>query len=223
MCSLFSFRRPAEEARSLFNYLDRPDFPPRDYVTPGSPLAIVRKGLDQQRHFALVRWGFVPGWAKEVSPGRPLTNARSETVYEKASFKNAIRRRRCLIPADGFYEWQGDVPGKKQAWFIHRQSNELFAFGGIWEDWMGADGSELETAAMLTAEPNALIATIHDRCPVVIMPENFERWLSDDEKVQDLLKAPADDFFTMEKTIIARGPPKPQTPAAPPKKQMDLF
>lgn len=223
MCSLFSFRRPAEEARNLFNYLDQPSFPPRDYVTPGSPLAIVRKGLDLQRHFALVRWGFVPGWAKEILPGRPLINARSETVYEKASFKNAIRRRRCLIPADGFYEWQGDVPGKKQAWFIHQPSEELFAFGGIWEHWMGSDGSELETAAMLTAEPNALIATIHDRCPVVIMPENFERWLSDDEKVQDLLKAPADDFFIMEKTIIARGPPKPPQPAPPPKKQMDLF
>ncbi len=169
MCSLFSFRRPAEEARNLFNYLDQPSFPPRDYVTPGSPLAIVRKGLDLQRHFALVRWGFVPGWAKEILPGRPLINARSETVYEKASFKNAIRRRRCLIPADGFYEWQGDVPGKKQAWFIHQPSEELFAFGGIWEHWMCSDGSELETAAMLTAEPNALIATIHDRCPVVII------------------------------------------------------
>jgi putative SOS response-associated peptidase YedK len=223
MCSLYSFRRPPEEARNLFNYLDKPDFPPRDYVTPGSPIGIVRTGHDQQRHFALVRWGFVPSWAKEILPRRPLINARSETVYEKASFKNAIRRRRCLIPADGFYEWQGDIPGKKQAWFIHQPNDALFAFGGIWEHWMGPDGSELETAAMLTTEPNTLIANIHDRSPVVIQPENFERWLSTDEKVQDLLIAPADDFWTMQKTILARGPPKPPAPTPPPKPQMDLF
>jgi putative SOS response-associated peptidase YedK len=222
MCSLYSFRRPAEEARNLFNYLDTPEFPPRTYVTPASPIAIVRNGHDQQRQFALVRWGFVPSWAKEILP-KPLINARSETVYEKASFKNAIRRRRCLIPADGFYEWQGDVPGKKQAWFIHQPENKLFAFGGIWEHWMGPDGSELETAAMLTAEPNVLIANIHDRSPIVVMPENFERWLSHDEKVQDLLVAPPDDFWTMEKTVIVRGPAKPPPPPPPPKQQMDLF
>jgi putative SOS response-associated peptidase YedK len=222
MCSLYSFRRPAEEARNLFNYLDTPDFPPRDYVTPGSPIAIVRNGHDQQRRFALVRWGFVPSWAKEILP-KPLINARSETVYEKASFKNAIRRRRCLIPADGFYEWQGDIPGKKQAWFIHQPEGKLFALGGIWEHWMGPDGSELETAAMLTTEPNALIANIHDRSPVVIMPESFDRWLSTDEKVQDLLVAPPDDFWTMQKTVIQRGGPKPPPPPPPPKQQMDLF
>ncbi len=223
MCSLYSFKRPAEEARNLFNYLDQPDFPPRDYVTPGSPIGIVRTGHDAQRHFALVRWGFVPSWAKEILPGRPLINARSETVYEKASFKNAIRRRRCLIPADGFYEWQGDVPGKKQAWYIHRPDNALYAFGGIWEHWMGPDGSELETAAMLTSEPNVLIANIHDRCPVVVMPQDFERWLSKDEKVQDLLAPPPDVFFTMEKTVISRGPAKPLSPPPPPKPQLDLF
>jgi putative SOS response-associated peptidase YedK len=223
MCGLYSFRSSPEEARSLFKYLEQPNFPPRQYVTPGSPIAIVRQGLTRQREFALVRWGFIPSWVKDVQPGRPLINARAETVYEKPSFKNAIRRRRCLIPADGFYEWQGDVPGKKQAYYIHRPDPTLFAFAGIWEHWLGSDGSELESAAMITTEPGLPVATIHDRSPVVIAPESFERWLDGtEEKVQDLFHAPPDDFWTMEKTTIARNTPRPKPPA-PPSSQMSLI
>ena len=201
-----------------------PNFPPREHVHPTSPIAIVRAGYDDAPEFALVRWGFVPSWAKELR-NQPLINARAETVYEKASFKNAIRRRRCLIPADGFYEWQ-DVGGpSKQAWFIHKPDHSLFAFGGIWEHWMAPDGSELETAAMLTAEPNALIANIHDRSPVVVAPENFARWLSTEEKVEDLLHAPVDEFWAMEKIPSPRGKARTvePTPAPPSKPQFDLF
>jgi putative SOS response-associated peptidase YedK len=223
MCGLYSFRKSVDEARALFKYLEQAMFPPRQYVTPGSPIAIVREGYDKQVHFALVRWGFIPSWIKEVQPGRPLINARAETVYQKPSFKNAIRRRRCLIPADGFYEWQGDVPGKKQAYYIHRPDHALFAFAGIWEHWLGADGSELESAAIITTEPGLPVATIHDRGPVVIAPENFARWLDgSDEKVQDLLIAPPDDFWVMAKTTIARNAPPPKPPA-PPSPQMSLI
>lgn len=225
MCGLYSFRKSPEETRSLFNYVEQPNFPPRQYVTPGSPIAIIREGNDKQPHFALVRWGFIPSWVKDVQPGRPLINARAETVYEKPSFKNAIRRRRCLFPTDGFYEWQGDVPGKKQAYFIHRRDDALFAFAGIWEHWLGADGSELESAAMITTDPGLPVATIHDRSPVVIQPQDFARWLDGtEEKVHDLLKAPADDFWTMEKTTIARNspPPKPK-PIKPPSDQMSFI
>jgi putative SOS response-associated peptidase YedK len=219
MCGLYSFRKSPEETRSLFNYLEQPDFPPRQYVTPGSAIAIVREGNNHQPQFALVRWGFIPSWVKEIQTGRPLINARAETAYEKPSFKNAIRRRRCLFPADGFYEWQGDVPGKKQAYFIHRPDHSLFAFGGIWEHWMSADGSEIESAAMLTTEPNLPVATIHNRSPVVIHPKDHARWLDGtEEQVQDLLKAPDDSFWTMEKTAIARTAPpiKPNSPNPPP-------
>ena len=221
MCSLFSFKKSVDEARSLFQSLQIPLFPPRDYVTPGSPIAVVRNGANNQREFAVLRWGFVPSWTKEMQPGRPLINARSETVYDKPTFRNAIRRRRCLIPADGFYEWQGDIPGKKQAWFIHRPDHGIFAFGGIWEHWMHANGSELESAAMLTCDPRLPISDIHDRSPVVIQPQDFDRWLSDDEKIQDLLHAPNDDFWVMDKTTIARNSTPPPPP--PSKPQMDLF
>ena len=224
MCSLYSFRKSAEETRALLKYLQHPHFPPRELVHPTSPIAIVRSGLKGSRDFALVRWGFVPSWAKEVGP-KPLINARSETVYEKASFKNAIRRRRCLIPADGFYEWQEVGEKRKQAWFIHRPDDALFAFGGIWEHWLGADGSELETAAMLTAAPNALIANIHDRSPVVIQPQDYDRWLSTDENVRDLLVPPPDDFWVMGKVASprARKPEPPIATAPKPNKQMDLL
>ncbi len=223
MCSLYSLRSAPEELRNLFNYRQQPNFPPREHVHPASPIAIVRAGHDSAPEFALVRWGFVPSWAKEMLPGRPLINARSETVYEKASFKNAIRRRRCLIPADGFYEWQDVSAPRKQAWFIHRPDDSLFAFGGIWEHWLAPDGSELESAAMLTTAPNALLANIHDRSPVVIHPQDFTRWLSSEEKVQDLLHAPADEFWTMGKIVSPRGK-KPEPFSAPlAKSQMDLF
>jgi putative SOS response-associated peptidase YedK len=222
MCGLISFRTSAEEVRSLIKSLQIPLFPPRDYVTPGGPIAVVRTGANKQREFAVLRWGLVPSWTKEMQPGRPLINARSETVYEKPTFRNAIRRRRCIILADGFYEWQGDIPGKKQAWHIHKKDSAPFAIGGIWEHWMHANGSELESTAVLTCESRLPVSDIHDRSPVVVQPEDFDRWLSpDEENVQDLLHAPAEDFWVMEKTTIARNSKPPQTPQ--PKPQMDLF
>lgn len=228
MCGLYSFRRPREETRDLFKYVEQPDFPPRQYVTPGGPIAIVHQGNDGIRHFTLVRWGFVPSWAKEVAPGKPLINARCETILDKPTFRNAIRRRRCLIPADGFYEWEGDVPGKKKPWYIHRPDHGLMAFAGIWEHWMGADGSELETAAIITTAANARVGTFHPRSPVVIHPDAFEQWLNckseDATAVVPLMKPVADDFFDVEPTVITRNtpPPKP-VPPKPPDGQMDLL
>ncbi len=218
MCGLYSFRSSAEETRSLLNYLERPEFPPRRYVTPGSPIAIVR--VEQgQRHFALVRWGFIPSWVKEIKPGKPLINARGETVAEKPSFRNAMKRRRCLIPADGFYEWQGDIPGRKQPYFIHRPGNGLFAFAGLWEHWMGADGSEIETGVIITTEPNREIARVHTRMPVVIEPEDYETWLTGEPaEVASLIHPAPDGCFTLEPTSIERNPPPPK-----PKEQMDLL
>ncbi len=218
MCGLYSFRKPADETRALFNYLEQADFPPRQYVTPASPIAIVTQSAGV-RHFKLVRWGFIPSWVKEVKPGKPLINARGETVLEKASFRNAMRRRRCLIPADGFYEWEGDIPGQKRPYFIRRPDDGLFAFAGLWEHWMGADGSELETAAIITTEPNQEISRIHDRSPVVIHPQDFETWLdnenTDAKDAAKLLVPPPDDYFVLEQTRIERKAPLKKAPKEP--------
>ena len=143
MCGLYSFRKSAEETRSLLHYLEEMEFSPRKYVAPQSPIAIVREE-NNERHFALVRWGFVPSWVKEIKPGKPLINARGETVLEKPSFRNAMKRRRCLVPADGYYEWSGEEGKPKTPHHVQRTDRALFAFGGIWEHWMGADGSEID-------------------------------------------------------------------------------
>ena len=221
MCYLYSLRTSSEEARLLLNYLEKPDFPPRTYVAPQSPIAIIR-AENNERHFALVRWGFIPSWVKEIKPSKPLINARGETLLEKPSFRNAIKRRRCLIPADGYYEWLGDVPGKKIPYFIHRPDHGLFAFAGLWEHWLGVDGSELETVAIITTAPNAAIGQIHDRMPVVIHPENFVPWLDvtnvGGEKAMQFLKPAPEDYFVFEPTRIERNAPPPK-----PKAQLNLF
>jgi putative SOS response-associated peptidase YedK len=218
MCGLYSFRRAPEEARRLFAYGEEPVFPPRPYVAPGQPIGVVR--LDHGKPaFALVRWGLIPSWTKELKAGKPLINARAETVNEKASFRNAMRRRRCLIPADGFYEWQG-MPGRKQAFHIHRPDHGLFAFAGLWETWMSADGSEIDSAAIITTAANATVGQVHDRMPVVIAPEDFSPWLDCDRvsaaEAAALLKPAAEDYFVVEPTVIERTPrPPPPRPAPP--------
>jgi len=178
MCNLFKLSARPGDVRRLLDYIEDHDFPPRLHVSPGSPIAIVRADRDA-RHLALVRWGFVPSWAKEVAPGKPLTNARSETILEKSSFKNAIRRRRCLIPADGFYEWSG-VEGRKQAYRIERPDGRPFAFAGIWEHWLGPDGSEIETAAIVTTEASGDLARIHHRMPVIVAEHLYADWLANE-------------------------------------------
>jgi putative SOS response-associated peptidase YedK len=222
MCGLYSFRKSPEEVKALFGYPEQPNFPPRDHVAPGQPIAIVR-GERENRHFALVRWGFVPSWTKEMKPGKPLINARSETVFEKPSFRHAIRRRRCLIPADGFYEWKGDVPGKKQPFHITRPGEELFAFGGIWEHWMAPDGSELESAAILTTAPNAMMEPIHNRMPVIIEPKDFSKWLDhsrpDGKDIVDLMRPIRDEYLVARETEMPRPQRRKPEAAEKPKPQ----
>lgn len=222
MCNLYSFRKSPDEVKALFGYPEQPNFPPRDVVAPGQPIAIV-KGEKANRHFALVRWGFVPSWTKEMKSGKPLTNARSETVFEKPSFRHAIRRRRCLVPADGFYEWKGDVPGRKQPYHITAPHDGLFAFAGIWEHWTSPDGSELESAAILTTQPNTMMSQIHTRMPVVIKPEDFNRWLDhsrpDGRQVTELMKPVEDSFFVATETELPRRNRKVPAPEPEPEKQ----
>lgn len=220
MCGLYSLSKTPRETRAWFRYLENEDFPPRAHVAPGQPIAVVRME-NGARHFALVRWGFIPSWVKEVKPGKPLINARGETVMEKPSFRNAMRRRRCLVPADGYYEWSG-AEGRKVPFFVQAADKGLFALAGLWEHWMGADGSELETATLMTIAPNAELATIHDRMPVIIAPEDYETWLTGDVgEAARLIRPAPDGSFTMEPTVIGRAAapkPPPRTPD-----QMKLF
>jgi putative SOS response-associated peptidase YedK len=220
MCGLYSLSKSPRETKAWFKYQEDEDFPPRPHVAPGQPIGVVRME-NGARHFALVRWGFIPSWVKEVKPGKPLINARGETVMEKPSFRNAMRRRRCLVPADGYYEWSG-AEGRKVPFFVRRSDKGLFALAGLWEHWMGADGSELESATLMTIAPNAELATIHDRMPVIIAPEDYETWLTGEtEDAAKLIRPAPDGSFVMEPTTIGRAPAAKPPPKKP--DQMTLF
>jgi len=176
MCSRFTITSYPNAVRDYFKYANREEFPPRYNIAPSQPVPIVYEADNGRRELMLVRWGLIPGWVKDPDDFSTLVNARSETVMGKPSFKNAIKHRRCLIPADGFYEWQG-ARGQKRPYFIKPKKGGPIAFAGIWEDWMGAEGSEMYSMAILTQESIGVIAKVHNRMPVVVAPENFDDWL----------------------------------------------
>jgi putative SOS response-associated peptidase YedK len=226
MCGLYSFRRSPEEASRLFAYEEPVRFAPRPYIGPGQPIGIVRLE-NGKRIFALVHWGFIPSWTKEVRPGRPLANARAETVLEKPSFRNAMRRRRCLVPADGFFQWKGEVPGRKQPYFVHRPDDGLFAIAGLWETWSGGDGSEIDTALFITVPANERLASIHHRMPAIIKPEHFEAWLDganvNAEEAARMLKPVEDDFLTAVPADLSKPPREGRREARRDEGQLKLF
>lgn len=201
MCSRYSFTSPPEAVRELFKYLQQPNFPPRLNIAPTQPVPIVRLDHNDQREFHLVRWGFVPSWAKDPGTFTTLINARSETAFEKPSFRGAMMYRRCLIPADGFYEWTGER-GRKTPHFIRRRDKGLMAFAGLWETWLGADGSEFDSVAILTTTANATMEPIHTRMPVILAPENFDVWLNtretDKSEIASLMRPADDELLTVE-------------------------
>lgn len=145
----------------------------------------------------LLRWGLVPHWAKDPTIGAKLSNARGETVAEKPSFRDAFRRRRCLVPADGFYEWK-TVAGKKQPYFFSMKDGAPFALGGIWESWKGPDDEILRTCCLITTGPNEVMEPVHDRMPVIVSPVDYATWLSGDaDTVLGLVKPyPSDAMQT---------------------------
>ena len=175
MCGRYVITSPPAAIRALFGYPEQPNFPPRYNVAPTQPVPIVRPA-DGQRHFALVRWGLIPAWVKDPKGFSLLINARAESVLDKPAFRNAMRRRRCLIPADGFYEWR-ETGGRKQAFFVRRKDGAPFAFAGLYETWTGPNGEELDTAAIVTTNANRTLSVIHDRMPVILPVEAFDLWL----------------------------------------------
>jgi putative SOS response-associated peptidase YedK len=161
--------------RALFGYLEQPNFPPRYNIAPTQPIAIVRM-VEGARQFALVRWGLIPAWVKDPRAFSLLINARGESVNDKPAFRNAMKYRRCLVPADGFYEWKREGENKRP-YFVRRRDGAPMAFAGLSENWMGPNGEEVETAAIVTTTASRSIAHIHDRMPVIVPPEAFDFWL----------------------------------------------
>jgi len=179
MCGRYSLTSPVEAMAQLFGFPDRPNLAPRYNIAPTQQAPVVRLH-GTGRELALLRWGLVPHWAKDPSIAARLINARAETVAEKPSFRDAFRRRRCLVPADGYYEWQ-KLAGARQPWRMVLAGGETqsrpFAFAGLWERWAGPDGAALETFTILTTEANTATRDIHPRMPVVLEPDAHALWL----------------------------------------------
>lgn len=209
MCGRFKLTSPPADVADLFNVDVRDNFPPRYNIAPTQPVAIIRINDHREREYTLMRWGFIPSWAKgdylERLGSRPLINARAETVSEKPTFRSAFKRRRCLVPADGFYEWKGEK-GVKQPYCITRGG--LFGFAGVWETAIGPDGGEADTVAILTTPAGPDLKPLYAREPIVVEPKHYDLWLSADERdtemLQDLLHA-ADpgtwDFYRVGKAV----------------------
>ncbi|MFT2211580.1 SOS response-associated peptidase [Rhizobium giardinii] len=209
MCGRFALTATPEEVAELLGLLETAGFPARFNIAPTQPILVVIAGDRQQpgsnlpeRRALLVRWGFTPSWVKDPRDFPLLINARAETAIGKASFKAAMRHRRILIPASGFYEWHR--PPKEsgepsQAYWVRPKNGGIVAFAGLMETWSSADGSEVDTGAILTTRANTRIAEIHERMPVVIKPEDFARWLDcktqEPRDVADLMAPASDDYF----------------------------
>lgn len=206
MCGRFSLIATPEDVQELFGLLDIESFPPRYNIAPTQPVLIVRTGENNDqsgnlpnREAMLVRWGLIPSWVKDPKDFPLLINARSETAATKNSFRAAMRHRRALLPASGFYEWKRTGKKKSQPYWVRPANGGIAAFAALVETWIAADGSEIDTGAILTTAANATLAPIHDRMPVVIPPEEFSRWLDcreyEPRDVADLLHPPPDDYF----------------------------
>ncbi|MFH1303122.1 MAG: SOS response-associated peptidase [Planctomycetota bacterium] len=179
MCARFFLFSPDEEIMRLFRMVSFPRISPRFNIAPAQPVLAITNGQNgiYANHF---QWGLIPGWLKNPAPGQAMINARSETAGTMPAFKNAFRYRRCLIPANGFYEWKSAGNRSKQTMCVRLTDEPLFAMAGIWEQWSSPDGTELETCSVLTTAANALLETIHPRMPVILRPDQYDRWLSSD-------------------------------------------
>ncbi|HEY0079550.1 MAG TPA: SOS response-associated peptidase [Pyrinomonadaceae bacterium] len=208
MCGRFTQRKPAKALEGHFG-VEVPETRPSFNIAPTQNVLAIRGG-DAGRDAAWLKWGLVPAWAKDASVGARLINARSETVAEKPSFREAFKKRRCLIPADGFYEWQR-TGGRKQPYFFRMKDDRPFGFAGLWERWEGEDGRVLDSCTILTTEANEVLLPVHDRMPVILHPEEYALWLEAGERERALLKEllrpyPADEMVSYPVSALVNSP-----------------
>ncbi len=186
MCGRFSLTTDLNKLQQSFN-LDEvpPVFAPRYNIAPSQPVAVIAN--DNPKKLTFFKWGLVPSWAKDPRIGSKMINARAETLEEKPSFRTAFKRRRCLIPADGFFEW-AKRNGDKVPVYIRMKDHRPFAFAGLWETWFGPEGEEIRTCTIITTTPNEVLRQFHHRMAVILSPQDYETWLSPDELPAEALK-----------------------------------
>jgi len=195
MCGRFTIMLQVDDLREQLGLGDLPvEFSPNRNISPGQFIPVVSDAVSRQ--MALYKWGLIPGWAKDPKIGYHMFNARAETLAEKPSFRVPFLRRRCLIPADGFYEWKL-VGGKKYPFLFMLKEGKAFTFAGLWESWRDKNGNDLRSCAIITTEPNEILEQYHDRMPVILNEDNRWKWLeeSQPELLQSLLKPLAADLM----------------------------
>src|SRR5579884_4053338 len=190
MCGRFTLKIDVGAIAKKFGAEPTIHTAPRYNIAPTqNVVSVLRNGSN---HLDELRWGLIPAWAKDESIGSKMINARAETLAEKPSFKRLLRSRRCLIAADGFYEWKKEAGGKTPM-YITMKDNEIFALAGLWDTWKNADGEQIRTCTIITTEPNELLSTIHNRMPVILPVEAYDEWLDadlhDEHQLVSLLKS----------------------------------
>jgi putative SOS response-associated peptidase YedK len=186
MCGRFTLNETPSKLTEYFDLSGGLDFSPSWNIAPNTLINSIVADENENRHLKLMHWGLIPSWAKDKTIGNKLINARGETVSDKPSFRNAFKRRRCLIPASGFYEWKTEN-GKKQPWYFSFKSGEPMAFAGLWETWNPKDGEAIESCCIITTQANSFMEPIHDRMPVILNLEQWTLWLSQHECLADKL------------------------------------
>lgn len=188
MCGRYAVTLPPDAMRALFKVKDRPNYPPRWNAAPTQDLPVIWRDPETGlRRLSLMRWGLVPFWAKAIDP-KPVINARAETAAQKPMFRQALKKRRALIPADGFYEWAGEGRSKRPH-FIHAAQGGPVAFAGLWEVWSDKTHGDVRSFAILTVKANADMADLHDRMPVILAAEQWAAWLDPEAAPLDLAPA----------------------------------
>ncbi|NMG17690.1 SOS response-associated peptidase [Aromatoleum bremense] len=199
MCGRYALYGPVSRLRERFDAdVDALDFRPRYNVAPMQWLPVIRQRPAGERVAHLLRWGLIPSWSKDEAIATRLINARGESAAEKPSFRAAFRKRRCIVPANGFYEWQ-TVAGDKQPFYIHPVESDLFGLAGLWERWSRDDGEPLDTFVIVTTAANAAMRPLHDRMPVILAPEDYGLWLDGTtapDQVQALVRPGAEALLT---------------------------
>lgn len=181
MCGRYFIDAKLEDIEQLVGPLSsRVRLQPRYNIAPEQPVAVIHADATAARHLTFMRWGLIPGWSKGPDRRFSMINARAETVAEKPAYRSAIRYRRCLIPASGFYEWRAGA--HKQPFVIRRTDQQLMMFAGLWEDWMGPDGSEISSCSIIVTEANAAVRPVHERMPVILDRKDFAHWLDRSEQ-----------------------------------------
>jgi len=185
MCGRYVIKAPVSELATMFDLMDVPPLTPRYNVAPTQMVPAIRlKPETKKRELVMLKWGLIPAWAKDAAIGSQMIMARADTVAQKPAFESAFQKRRCLMVADGFYEWQ-KTNGKKQPYFIGLKDQDPFAFAGLWERWKNPEGDAVESCALITTDANDIVRPIHDRMPVILQRRDYETWL--DLEIQDTM------------------------------------